>query len=329
VTISNKAHSEEAQPDIQPQQPQTIPMDYVLDLRTVLKSVLKWSWIIVALTLAGMLYGGNEASKFSPSYTARMIISPQTPQTGFSENTTSASAGGLTSKLAAVLGGGATSAAGGMFERLKLAMNSQQLARRLDGQYALSREIFASRWDSEKGRWKPEIKTEPTWRQRLDAYLHQTQNLSQGTEALARAVGGMVQFVPVENTLFWEVKIMHSDPNIALRWLTMIFAEADNLLRDQDRESKKQQVRFLKERVKTAELAGLKISLYGAMITLEKSLHMMETGLPYSATIVETAYASELKTTPNLTKMIAIPALGAGFFGILLVFLFSIFVKEL
>jgi hypothetical protein len=302
--------------------------DYVLDLRTVLKSVLKWSWLIVVLGLVGLVYGLNKTTQFNPSYTAKMIISPQAPAPGFGSGGTSNSAAGLTSRIAAVLGGPGASSGGEMFERLKLVVKSQQLARRLDERHGFSREIFASSWDSEKGDWKPKVKMEPSWRQRLDTFLHQTQNLSIGTEALARAVGGMVQFVKVGETQFWEVQIKHSDPEIALRWLIIIFAEADKLLRDQDRAKMRQQVQFLQERVKTAELAGLRVALYGALIGQEKSLHMMESGLPYAANIVEPAYASALKTTPNLVNLIAIPTFGAAFIGLMLVILISVFIKE-
>jgi hypothetical protein len=303
------------------------PLDHVLDLRTVLKAVLKWSWIIMVFSLAGLAYGVNNARNFEPSFTAKMIISPQVSQKDFSSST-GGGGSGLTSKLAAVLGTEGSSESGGMFERLKLIMKSQQLAKRLDERHGLSREIFASRWDSKKGTWKPPVKVELTWRQKLDVYLHQTQKLPMGTETLSRAVGGMVRFVPVEGTLFWEVQVRHVNPDIALRRLTIIFAEADALLREQDREKMLQQVKFLQDRVKTARLAGLRAALFGAMIGQEKSLHMMESGLPYSATIVEPAFASALRTTPNLAKMIGIPVLGACFAGVLLVLLVSVFVKE-
>jgi hypothetical protein len=303
-------------------------LDYILDLRTVLKAILRWSWVIVVFALAGLVYGVNETTKFSPIQTARMIVLPQTSQMGLTGGSGGSSANGLTSKLAAVLGGGGSAAMGGIFGRLQLIMKSQDLARRLDERHGLSREIFAGRWDSEKGKWKTPVKTEPTWRQRLDGYLQQTQNLSLGTESLARAVGGMVKFTPVDKTLFWEIRVQHANPETALRWLSIIYAEADQLLREQVREKTRYQIQFLRERIKTAELSGLRSALFGALIGEEKSLHMMESDLPYAAEIVEPAYASALKTKPDLMQFIVVPVLSAGFAGAMIVILFSIFAKE-
>jgi hypothetical protein len=307
--------------------PMADQLDYVLDLRAVLKAVLKWSWVILIFALAGLVYGVNETTNFVPKYTAKMTISPKVASAPIGGGTAS-SGPGLKSTLAAVLGNNSPATTGEMFQRLRLIMKSQQLARRLDEEHGLSRDIFASSWDSEKGAWKTPIKTEPTWRQRLNTYLQQTQSLEPGTEALASAVGGMIEFIPVEETLFWEVQIMHPEGEAALRWLTMIFTTADELLREQGREKLRQQVNFLRLRLEKAELGDLRAALYGALLNGEKALHMTKSNLPYAADIIEPAFVSALKTKPNLTKLIAVPTLGAAFAALLLVLMISIFLRE-
>jgi hypothetical protein len=326
--ISEETQSGGGASGAQSRNPETDQLDYILDLRTVIKALLKWSWIIIVFTVAGLIYGIKQTSEFTPLYTAKLVISPQSTQSGLISGTSATGGGGLTSKLEAVLGSGGASGTGGMFERLKLIMKSQQLARRLDEKYRFSAEIFASSWDSEKGEWKSPLKMDLTWRQQIDVYLHQTQSLGPGTEALAKSVGGMIEFNALGDTGFWEVSVKHAEADVALRRLVIIFTAADELLREQDSEKMREQVQYLRSRTKSAELAGLRAALYSALIGKEKSLHMMESGLSYAADIIEPAYASALKTTPNLLKTVAGPAAGAGFIGFLLVFLLSVFLRE-
>ena len=147
----------------------------------------------------------------------------------------------------------------------------------------------------------------------LDILLHQKQTLEPGIELLARSIGGMMQFRNIEDTSFWMVQVDHADSAVALRWLGMIYAEADDLLRDQDRTKLQNQLQYLRLRLQNAELSSLRAGLFSALISQEKSLHMMESGLPYAADIIEPAYASALKTKPNLMKTIGVPAGGAAF----------------
>jgi hypothetical protein len=298
-----------------------------LDLRTVLKSILKWSWIIVILAVIGLVYGVSETANFVPKFTAKMIIAPQKFESGIGESQPRSSGGGITTTLIAALGN-AEGNAGGMFQRLRFVMKSQQLARRLDEQHSLSREIFASRWDSERGAWKTVAKAAPTLVQRLGAYLHQEQSVLRGSEALARAVEGMVELEPIKKTEFWEIRIRHTSRETALRWLKIIFTSADRLLREQDREKIRERILFLRTRTEKAELAGFRAALYGSLIRQEKNLHMLDSDLPYSVIIIEPAFASDLKTMPNLLKTIVVPVAGSSFIGVVIVLLFSVFFKE-
>lgn len=128
-------------------------LDYVLDLRSVLKAVLKWSWIMIVFAIVGLAYGVTETAKFVPQYTAKMVIAPQSSEgSGGGDLERGGAAGGgssITTTLMAALGGAGTKS-GGLFERLQFALKSPQLARRLDEKHNLSREIFASRWAPRK-----------------------------------------------------------------------------------------------------------------------------------------------------------------------------------
>lgn len=302
-------------------------MDYVLDLRTVLKAVLKWSWIAVIFTLIGVVYGTLETAKFVPEYTAKIVIAPQSPKGNTAGSLQPARGNGLTTTLLTALGNPGAEP-GGMFERLRFAFKSQQLARRLDEQYSLSQEIFAGRWDVEKGVWKTAVSVEPTFFEQLDIYLHQDQANILGTEALAMAVGGMVKFEPIKKTQFWEISVSHTDRDTALRRLKIIFSAADQLLRQQDREKMLEQIAFLRTRTEKSDLAGFRAAIFGALIQQEKNLHMIDSDLIYSADIVEPAFASEMKSKPNLMKTILVPAVGGGFVGLVLVLLVSVFLRE-
>jgi hypothetical protein len=277
--------------------------------------------------MIGLVYGVLETASFVPKFTAKIIIAPQKSQGSIGEGAPRSEGSGVAASLMAALGGSGGQT-GGMFQRLKFLMKSQQLAQRLDEQHKLSREVFAGRWDSERGVWKTVAKTEPTFSEQLGAYLHQDQAVLRGSEALARAVGGMVELEPIKKTNFSEIRLSHTNRETALRWLQIIFTSADQLLREQDREKIREQIRFLQTRTEKADLAGFRSALYGALISQEKNLHMIDSEQSYSADIIEPAFASELKTMPNLLKTIAAPVAGGGFVGLLIVVLISIFLKE-
>lgn len=302
-------------------------LDYVLDLRTVLVTVVKWSWIIIIFTGIGAFYGVKDSANFVPKHTAKMVIATQKNQGSIGGNAPRGRDGNLTSTIMQALGTrGEKSDL--MLQRIRYILKSRQLAIRLDEKFNLSREVFASRWDSKKGTWKTVTKAEPTLRDRLDIYLHQNQPRLSGPEALAIAVGNLVQITKIKKTEFWEVSLSHVDRDTALRWLRIIFKSADQLLREQDRQKMKEQIRFLRSRTEKAQLAGFRAALFGALIQQEKNLHLIDSDLPYSAHIVEPAFASEIRTMPNLMKTIGLPTLVAGFIGLLIVLLISVFVKE-
>jgi len=326
--ISEEKLAEEAGIDRDLQSPPMDQLDNVLDLRTVLKTILKWSWILIIFVIAGLAYGVNEAINFTPLFRAKMVIAPQSTALPGSSSSPTSGAGGLSTKLALVLSGHQSTGPGGAFGRLQMIMKSQQLARRLAEKHGLDREIFASSWDEEKGTWKVPKKVEPSWRKKLDILLQQDQSLAPGTELLARAIGGILVFTRIEETSFWKVEVNSADSDIALRWLQIIYAEADDLLRDRDRKKLLKQIEFLRSRLDAAELSDLRQGLFAALLSQEKSLHMIESNLPYAAEIVEPAYASALKTRPNLTKLIGTPVSGAVFVGLLLVVLIGLFLRE-
>ena len=137
-----------------------------------------------------------------------------------------------------------------------------------------------------------------------------------------------MQISMIEDTSFWTIQVDHIEADVAPRWLRIIYAEADDLLRDLDRKKLQNQSQFLRMRLQDAELASLRSSLFGAPVSQMKALHMMESDLPYAADIIEPAYAFGLKTTPNLLKTIGVPAGGAAFGGLVLIILISIFIKE-
>jgi len=311
---------------------QTYSSDMVLDVRAIFWGFFKYSWIIVIFAAYGFYQGYKEARAFEPQYVASMVVLPQAQGGGLSVSGGAGGGGGgatgLAAGLSAVLGVGGGSQGTGAFDRLKLLMGSQDLARRLDERYGMLRGVFASRWDAEKQDWKPRVVAEPTWRQRFLASLHQGGSIEPGYEALSRYVKGVLQFEPVEGTGFWRVKVYHTEKARALELLTQIYQTADDLLRAQDREKTRRKLQYLEQRMQETSITELRQALLAALIKEEHSAHMLEGDLPYGADIVDPPFVSDLKTSPVLIKTIGVPFVGSAAVGFFVVLLFAVFRAE-
>lgn len=309
--------------------------DEVLDLRYLLRSLLRKCWIIVLLMAIGAVIGVNRVSNFSRQYEAYMIVIPSGPPGGGGGG---APQPGLGAKVALALGVSMDSKSMKMMGRLRLALSSFGLAKRLEEKTNFNRVVFASSWDNENQRWRAPPKDDQSLGARARRYLKIDQTWTPpNAERLANYLGGVVKFEPIEDTPryrsiegtdAWQISVRHQDGQMALKVLTVAVEAADELLREQDFQRVLANKRYLEERLRNVRLTELRIGLGATLLRTEQSIMMLTGNNTYAVRVVEPARLSGQRTQPNLVLTIGMPTFGAAVLGFCLIMVFAVLWRE-
>jgi len=264
----------------------------VIDLRHLVSALWRGKWLMLGFALIGAVLGVMKLNEHTPSYKARMVVSPSL---GDPTMLAGGGGGGRAGQLGALAGLAGLATGGAQattFDRMKEAFKSFELAQTMDRKYGLFMRIFGGGWDAKTQSWlRPQ-----GWRFELDqkiaAFLRQPTWTPPSMESLANYIGGSIQVGEVKGTPFIEIVVQHPDPEFALNLLKTAYAEADQLLREQDRRQVNQRRGYIEERLARTSLSDMRQVLLMLMAQEERSGMLLESDLPYAARIIEPPYAS-------------------------------------
>lgn len=292
----------------------------IIDVRFLLRVWLRWSWILVILGLLGAAKGVMDVRSLSPVYVAKMTVLPDSGG-GLGSG---GQVGGVLGNLGLQIGSNAPTT----FDRMKVVMRSLQLAEVLQKKYGMMQIMFAGSWDAEKQQWKRPTGDEFERQQKISAFFGQPLWSEPSLETLARAVGGSVVFRKDKDTPFWEVSVSGGNREAALRLLTIAYAEADELLRGQDRIESLQRRRYLESQLTGLTNIDVRQALVGLMSSEQRRAMMLESNLPYAARILEPPYVSEYPEGRNIRILIVLPAIILVLAGLLVITAVALFRRE-
>lgn len=286
--------------------------EVVIDLRHLAAALWRGKWVILAFVLGGLALGVKTLHEHVPPYRARMVVSPSLStdptMVGGAGGTMR---GGQLNALAGLAGLSLGSQAQATtFDRLKEAFKSHELAQALDRKYGLFMRVFGAGYDPKTQTW-----TRPQgWRfelnQKIAEFLRQPTWAPPNMESLARYLGGALQVKEIKESPFIEIVVDHHDPEFALNLLKIAYAEADQLLREQDRREVSQRRAYLEERLARTSLSDMRQALIMLLAQEERSAMLLESNLPYAARVIEPAYVSSQPVPLNPTMEIGVRMLG-------------------
>jgi hypothetical protein len=284
----------------------------LVDIRTLLRKLLRWWWLIAFCTLAGAAYGLKNAHNFVPQHTAKMIVAPIVK-----EGSGGGGGGSQTAQLVASFTGIALSSANATtdFERALFTLKTIAFARRLDEKHAFMRLIYASAWDESRGEWRKPIDTSDTWRGKLRKYLHQPKPTTPSHEDLKNYLGGSIEVTEVSGTPFMQLELLHSDPEMAFYLLNTIFTESLEFVHEdqiRDLESRKS---YVEERLRSTTISDFRHALLNLMGDQAREEMLLYGDRPSVARIIEQPYVSKHLTAPNIVQSWSFPA-AFSFIGI-------------
>lgn len=297
--------------------------DEIIDLRFLFQAIWRGKWVVLIFICIGAYNGYGTLRSFNPSYVASMIVSPYVEGGGQSIN-------GALSQLAQSAGFSASGsqATATPFDRLKLTTGSISFATNLNDKHDLLKKIFGGSWDEQTQTW-----TRPSGR-RFELIQRVRQSLNLGTwrepdlETLASYLGGSISITNTHNGLFKKVSVTHPKPEFALWLLKLIYFEADESVRQTDRNEAETRKSYLNDRLAKARLVDTRNVLLNLLENVERRSMLLEGTLPYAAKVVEKAYVSTKPTTAKITADLIIPVAGYGLAGAMLILIVAVFRRE-
>jgi Chain length determinant protein len=250
-----------------------------------------------------------------PQYTARIIITPKRPANDLS----------VTQKALNVLGNLTTgrnfntNPDFGLFNDL---VTSQALADTLAQKHDMVHVIFHKQWDKETQSWiepsgmwadlKAAIKRQfhqPAWsppdQRDLDRYL---------TDHV-RVVKRNLSFLDISNT--YQLEYSDPDPRFAAEFVTLVYREADNILRQRREAELESNVDYLRKRLAETTIVEYRQALIQLMADQEKELMIIHSNAPFAVDIVDSASVPKTPSFPNLRLTLALTLVLGGFLAVL------------
>ena len=192
-------------------------MNY-LDVRILVRALLRWSWLVVLVGAFGAYQGLEKVRHSTPSYKASMVVQPDA---GSGDNNAASELGQV---LGISLSGGGTATS---FGRLQVVIGSVGLARDLQEQHRLMQTVFAGSWDEENAVWLTPAGEKVERQQRIRRYLGLSEWSPPDEEDLASFLAGGIQFKNLKTPGFFEVSFQHTDQDLALYVLRTVYYAAD------------------------------------------------------------------------------------------------------
>lgn len=295
----------------------------ILDVRFLLKGIWRGKWIVLVFALVGVFLGYRGLSGFSPAYEASMVVLPSGQE--FNAGGGSSAVSGLVESLGISVGSQQSTS----FDRFTLVLSSLELANLLQEEYGLFDRVFGGNKDPETGEWKRPDEWRFEVEQRIRSALHLSTWRPPNMESLAGFVGGGISIESTKaGAVFKRITFSDPDPEFALFLLETVYREADNLLREQDREEALARRDYLERQLSAATIAESRQMLTGLLEGEERRLMLMSGDFPYASRVIQSPFVSSRPTTANVTRSFVFPLVGALGFGILMILLYAVARRE-
>ena len=235
--------------------------------------------IIIAATLAGLLYGIYTAHTNGPRFSASMSISPA--------DSDAMSDTGATGLLAGLAGTSSTVALP-KFTQFISSMGSVGVARELIKRHDLLCQIYNGECDPATHQWRERTGVR-AWISGMLAKLGQLPNPNgPRTEIdLAQYVRGAVVSSTNKNNSLVTVTFEHRRPEFAAQVLAMVVATTNDHIRAQNREIQKRYVEYLSQSAVKTTNVEQRQAIDTLLLQEERKLMMTAVDTPYAAKILD------------------------------------------
>lgn len=289
-----------------------------VDLRSIAWALVRGKWTILLAVVICVVYAGYSLTHFVPQYRAGLIVASLT--SGNSLRLPSS-----LGQLAAGVGVSIPQESSTKFDRFKVVLGTVELARRLDEKYGYVKTIYDGSWDRVTGEPIP-----PThFQSKVDGFFRQFFRIPEWTEptvqSLATYIGSSIQVnTTATNTPIYTIEYVFPDREFALQFLSNVYSEAENLLRESEEQQVAVQLNYLSEKLQQTAIADYKGSLLLLIGEQEKRMMTLNPELPYLGEVIQYPSVTDTATRPSVILRLLMGLVFGVVIGSIVVILYRI-----
>jgi uncharacterized protein involved in exopolysaccharide biosynthesis len=148
--------------------------------------------------------------------------------------------------------------------------------------------LFASRWDSSRNAWKPNVEVPTLW----DAY-----------ELIADDV---IKVVEDRKTGLITLGVEWTDPKVAAQWNREFVERTNSLLQESAYERATRNIAFLKRQLQETDIVGVRQALNNLMESELKTSMLAQRSEDYAFKVLDPAVVPERRVRPRRTLLLAL-----------------------
>jgi len=326
---TDKAISDSTEESVEPKTPsevsetrlaQTDRQEDIIDVRMMLGQLKRKWWLILTFLLIAMWSGITTIQKHSSAFNAIMVVAPS-ETTAQPERQTGTIAG-----LAGVRFGSQTK--NETFQRMKIVATTLELAHRLNDKYDLMKVVYGSSWDEKTGTWLRPTGDRFIWDQKVKAFFRLPLWTEPSIEDLAAFIGGTFKIEPIEDSEYQRISFAHAEPEKALWYLKIVYAEITEFIHQQEVIAQAQRRDYLESRLAQTQIVEFRNALLGLLSGVTRKEMMLQGDTPGEVVVLDPPYLSKYKTSPSILTTLGIRILGALALAFVLIVLWTLYRAE-
>ena len=287
-----------------------------IDLRSIVWIVIRGKWVILVCAVLAVLYALNSMKGFVPLYTAQMVVAPL--QTGQSLQLPAG-----VGRLAAGVGISLPNDSSSKFDQFRVLLTSIVLAERLDANYNFVDRIFGGAKDEKTGKPVPP----DNFAADVDEFFRRFVQIPEWSPPSAEDIASYIRTTILirevsTTTPIYSIRFRHHDREFALEFMTAVYNEAENIMREAEIKRVSTQLDYIRERLEQTTIADYRLSMLQILAEQEKRMMVLKADLPYVAEIIDLPVVSNHRTRLNPVMKLVVGLVGGIMIGIVLVLMY-------
>ena len=277
------------------------PMDVEQGDRLTLKDFMQaigdrqrliWASVLVCVAFAVLILIIKP-----PVYTATMVVAPapasNTKPSGSSLSNTLGSISGL------ITGASNTTSVAPMDEFLQLIISPRVAERVVAHDPTVLTKIFPKEWNPETKQWHPPHDPISLIGQGVYGLFGLPTWSPPSAQRLADYLDNALVITPVNTTAMQSISFTFKDPKFAAALLSQLQREGDKIIRDEAASVADKQIQYLQQKLQQTTAIDYRQTLLGLISAQMTTRMSINDTLPYAASLVQPAIATDLPTGPN------------------------------
>jgi len=271
----------------------------MITAQELLSAIFRRKFVIVLVFVAGIICGVACLFVIEPTYTIRMVIAPN-PQSNSSDSNRASGAAAL---LFSSLGSKNSVDPYDLFTQTLASYRLAQLVEKRDG---FLQRLYPQRWDAAHGAWRSNDGLIASIRRKIYGALGRPLSETPTVWDLRERIEKLLVITEIKKTAFREISVELADRQLGLDLLTKLHDEADELVRQDQKERTTAYLGYLESTIDTVTNSDNRKALTDLISENQRTMLLINAPQPFAAQVIDPPVASVTPTNPSLVKIILI-----------------------